>query len=57
MRVLLVEDNPQLSTWLTKALVQSHFAVYCLGPGPEPRPKRQLAKRRARRPACTLQPV
>jgi two-component system response regulator TctD len=33
MRVLLVEDNPQLSTWLTKALRQSHFAVDCLADG------------------------
>jgi two-component system response regulator TctD len=33
MRVLLVEDNAQLSTWLTKALRQNHFAVDCLADG------------------------
>src|SRR5258708_28854912 len=33
MRVLLAEDNPQLATWLTKALRQSHFAVDCLRDG------------------------
>jgi len=29
MRVLLAEDNPQLATWLTKALRQKQFAVDC----------------------------
>jgi two-component system response regulator TctD len=29
MRVLLAEDNPELSTWLAKALRQRHFAVDC----------------------------
>src|SRR5258706_1846840 len=33
MRVLLAEDNPQLATWLAKALRQSHFAVDCVGDG------------------------
>lgn len=33
MRVLLAEDNPQLATWLTRALRQSHFAVDCLRDG------------------------
>jgi len=33
MRVLLAEDNPQLATWLTKALRQKQFAVDCLNDG------------------------
>jgi two-component system response regulator TctD len=33
MRVLLAEDNPQLATWLSKALRQSHYAVDCIGDG------------------------
>jgi two-component system response regulator TctD len=33
MRVLLAEDNPQLATWLAKALRQSRFAVDCLRDG------------------------
>jgi two-component system response regulator TctD len=34
MRVLLAEDNPQLSNWLSKALRQAHYAVDCVGDGP-----------------------
>jgi two-component system response regulator TctD len=34
MRVLLAEDNPQLVTWLAKALRQSHYAVDTVGDGP-----------------------
>src|SRR6476469_4335454 len=30
MRLLLAEDTAQLSTWLARALRQSHFAVDCL---------------------------
>jgi two-component system response regulator TctD len=33
MRVLLAEDNPQLATWLTKALRQKQFAVDCRNDG------------------------
>ncbi|HET9046752.1 MAG TPA: DNA-binding response regulator, partial [Casimicrobiaceae bacterium] len=33
MRVLLAEDNPELSTWLAKALRQRHFAVDCRSDG------------------------
>jgi two-component system, OmpR family, response regulator TctD len=33
MRVLLAEDNPQLATWLAKALRQSRFAIDCLRDG------------------------
>ena len=33
MRVLLAEDNPQLATWLSKALRQKQFAVDCLADG------------------------
>jgi len=33
MRVLLAEDNPELSTWLVKALRQRHFAVDCRSDG------------------------
>jgi len=33
MRVLLAEDNPQLATWLSKALRQKQFAVDCLSDG------------------------
>src|SRR5436309_9317046 len=33
MRVLLAEDNPQLATWLVKALRQRHYAVDCLRDG------------------------
>src|SRR5689334_18978080 len=35
MRLLLAEDNAQLSTWLARALRQSHFAVDCLRDGAE----------------------
>jgi len=35
MRLLLAEDNAQLSTWLASALRQSHFAVDCLRDGIE----------------------
>src|SRR5262245_66467161 len=33
MRVPLAEDNPQLATWLTKALRQKQFAVDCRNDG------------------------
>jgi len=34
MRVLLAEDNPQLSTWLSKTLRQRQYAVDCVADGP-----------------------
>src|SRR5215470_13988204 len=34
MRVLLAEDNPQLVTWLAKALRASHYAVDTVSDGP-----------------------
>jgi len=33
MRVLLAEDNPQLSTWLAKALRHGQYAVDCVADG------------------------